>query len=126
MVTRYITEGADAGKGIIDFYVNGEPVHSYDLQAVFNLVPVQAGRVFWVGNANSGYDGNRYFCGEFDDFRIYDGALSSNEVRRISRGLAAISAGSDFTVTGDSAVLAGTVGNQAEGTLRKGYAGTTA
>jgi len=126
MVTRYITEGADAGKGIIDFYVNGEPVHSYDLQAVFNLVPVQAGRTFWVGNASGGYNANRYFCGELDDFRIYDGALSANEVRRIYRGLAAISAGPDFTVTGDSAVLAGTVGNQAEGTLRKGYAGTTA
>ena len=125
MVTRYITEGADAGKGIVDFYVNGEPVHSYTIHDVFDLVPVTADRQFWFGNSTGGYDASRYFCGELDDFRIYDGALSSNEVKRVYRGLAAISAGQDFTVTGASAVLAGTVGHQAEGTLRKGYAGAT-
>ena len=126
MVTRYVTEGANAGKGIVDFYVNGEPVYSYSTHDVFDLVPVAADRQFWFGNSSSGYDANRYFCGELDDFRIYDGALSSNEVKRIYRGLAAISAGQDFTVTGASAVLAGTVGNQAEGGLRKGFAGATA
>ena len=62
MVTRYVTEGADAGKGIVDLYVNGEPAYSYDTHSVFDLVPVPANRQFWFGNTS--YNGNRYFCGD--------------------------------------------------------------
>jgi len=46
LVARYVTEGADAGKGIVDFFVNGEPVYSYSTHAVFDLMPVTAGLQF--------------------------------------------------------------------------------
>lgn len=128
VVTRVVTEGADAGKGIIDVYVNGEQVPSYKTHAAFDLMPITAGRDFIVGN-NEAFNGTRYFCGDMDDFRLYVGALTSNEVRRVYRGLAAIDAGADFTVTGGTAILAGTVAANAGGGHRPhggGYAGATA
>ncbi|MBR1588522.1 MAG: hypothetical protein IJ658_09380, partial [Kiritimatiellae bacterium] len=125
IVTRLVKEGGDAGKGIVDLYVNGEDVASYNVHLAFDLVPVAAGQTFWLGN-NKLFTGNRFFCGDMDDLRIYRGALSSNEVRRVYRGLASIDAGADFTVTGERATLAGTVAASAAGGWRSqggGYAG---
>ncbi len=128
IVTRLVKEGTDAGKGIVDLYVNGEPVYSYKVHSAFDLVPLALGKVFWIGNTQS-FTNNRYFCGDLDDLRIYRGALSSNEVRRVYRGLAAIDAGADFTVVDNRATLAGTVAASASGGWRSqggGYAGEIA
>ena len=128
IVTRVIAEGANAGKGIIDLYVNGEQVRSYKAHSTFDLMPVPAGQTIWFGN-NKQFNGNRFFCGDLDDLRIYGGALSSNEVRRVYRGLASIDAGADFAVAGERATLAGTVASNAAGGWRShggGYAGEIA
>ena len=129
VVNRIVGEGADAGKGIVDVYVNGEPAASYNIHQTFDLRPVGARKAFFVGNSEKSFANARYFCGDLDDFRIYGGALSSNEVRRVYRGLASIDAGADFTVTGERATLAGTVAANAAGGWRPhggGYAGEIA
>ena len=129
IVTRVVTEGANAGKGIIDLYVNGEQVHSYRYHLTFDLNSIAAGRNFIIGNSGGSFTSTRYFCGDLDDFRFYSGALTSNEVRRVYRGLAAIDAGADFTVAGETAILAGTVAANAAGGHRPqggGYAGEIA
>ena len=128
VVLRLVGDGANAGKGIIDLYVNGEPVSSYSRHDVFDLdnmlIQPEGGNII-LANTGSNGSSNRFFCGDIDDLRVYSGALSADEVRRVYRGLAAISAGEDFTVAGETAVLAGTVAPDAQNGLRKGYAGVT-
>lgn len=119
-----IVERYDAGGpgGVVDFYVNGEPAAvthtAYDLEILQGSIPFQIG--------NTGVLGNRYFCGDMDEFRLYNYALSADEVRRLYRGLAKIDAGDDFTVAGAKGVLHGSVAANAGDNYRKGYAGELA
>ena len=60
------------------------------------------------------------------DFRLYDGAMSSNDVQRLFRGAAAVDAGADATVKGATAVLCGSVAAKSSDLIRTGYAGDVA
>ncbi len=113
---------ANGTGGVVDMYVNGEPAAvthtAYDLEILQGSIPFQIG--------NAGVLGNRYFCGDMDEFRLYNYALSAGEVKRLYRGLAQISAGEDFTIAGNEGVLHGTVTANAGDNYRKGYAGELA
>lgn len=78
---------------------------------------------YFANNASNG-NGNRPFEGFFDDLRVYGGELSSNTIVRLFRGAAAIDAGEDFSVAGETAELHGEVGVSAPDGIRTGYAGT--
>ena len=113
---------AEDGQGRVDIYVNGELAKAGT--AAFPLLLTPGGADCWLG-VSSSYDSNRYFCGDFDDFRVYSYALSAAEVRRVYRGLAKVDAGADFTVAGTNGVLRGAVAANAGDGYRKGFAGTT-
>lgn len=117
-VERYTGDDVNAQ---VSIYVNGEEVqYSFD-KKTYALQELAANRPFWLG-AN-GRDSNRYFCGDVDDFKIFNYALSPEEVRRAYRGLAKIDAGEDFTACVGTSVLHGTVASNAGDNYRKGYAG---
>ena len=120
-----IVEHYDAnGNGITDLYVNGEDV-TYGIHQTYTFEALPGGISFFVGNASS-FTGNRFFCGDLDEFRVYNYALSRDEVKRLYRGLAKIDAGADFTVAGTKGVLHGTIAANAGDGYRKGYAGEIA
>ena len=60
------------------------------------------------------------------DFRLYAGAMSSNDVQRLYRGAAAVDAGGDAVVRGERAVLKGSVGPNRGTVGADGYAGAVA
>ena len=99
MVTRYITEGADAGKGIIDFYVNG----SRSIHTISRLCSIwcQCRQVGYSGLAmqTAGTMATVISVASLTIFASTMARYRPTRLERISRGLAAISAGSDFTVT---------------------------
>lgn len=111
--------------GIVDVYADGEPVATYAKHNsfVYSDVFIAANDTLILGN--TGIGNNRYFCGDMDDLRLYDGALSAAQVRSVYRGLATVSAGADATVKGTKAWLCGSVGANAGG-LRTGFAGSYA
>ena len=119
-----VVEHADAeGKGRADIYVNGQEV-AYQLRLAYDFSILKGSIAFNLGNVD--YSGNRYFCGDLDDFRLYNYALTPDEVGRLYRGLARIDAGADFTAAGPKGVLHGVVGANAGDGYRKGYAGEIA
>ena len=65
----------------------------------------------------------RVFEGDMSDFRLYDGAMSADDVRRLFCGAAAVDAGGDATVKGATAVLCGSVAAKSADEIRTGYAG---
>lgn len=105
-----------------ELYVNGEPC-AVGTDA-YELVTSAGTQRLYLGN-NSAL-GNRYYCGDMDDFRLYSYALSADEIRRLYRGLAQVEAGEDFTVAGTRGVLHGRVAANAGDGYRKGYAGEVA
>lgn len=117
----HAVEQGGVRKGIADWYVNGVIASSathnaFDLPSPF----LPAGNIL-LGNLSIG--GTRYFCGDIDDLRLYDGALSAAEVKRLHAGLATVSAGADLTVCGTRAMLRGTIGDDAGNGVSTGYAG---
>lgn len=119
-IVERLVEGDEA---VADIYVNG--VRRAEGTTRYALETVPGSRGYWLGN-NGGYGASRWFCGDMDEFRIYNYALSPDEIRRLASGLANVSAGEDFTVAGTRGVLNGTVAPNAADGLRKGYAGKTA
>ncbi len=118
-----IVERLDAeGKCRSELYVNGEWAASgndtYELAASVGAQRLVLG--------NNGSLGNRYYCGDMDDFRLYSYALSADEIRRLYRGLAQVEAGEDFTVAGTRGILHGRVAANAGDGYRRGYAGEVA
>ena len=73
--------------------------------------------------ANNTSNGTRPFEGFIDDLRLYAGEISSNTIVRLYRGAAAVDAGADFSVAGDTAELHGEIGTSAPNGVRTGYAG---
>ena len=72
---------------------------------------------------SNGSGGSRPFEGLGDEVRCYAGALSADRIAKIYAGAPAVSAGKDFTVVADSAVLHGSVGTDAGDGMRTGYSG---
>ncbi len=67
---------------------------------------------------------DRPYEGRVSDFRIYNHALDEVIIREIARGPAAVSAGADFSVAGDTAILRGTVAPHGSDYYADGFAGT--
>lgn len=118
-----IVEHCDAeGNGLSEIYVNGKKISDSGFPKSYAFQTLPGSISFFLGNCNS-FSGDRYFCGDMDEFRLYNYALSDDEVRRLYSGLAKISAGDDFTVAGTKGLLHGTVAANAGDNFRKGYAG---
>ena len=71
-----------------------------------------------------GTQSNNAFEGEFDDIRIYSGALTSNEIVRLYRSVVPVAAPDDFTFAGEDCVLAGAVAGFSGGDYRTGFNGS--
>jgi len=129
VVTEITKGGVDdaARTGTYSVYVNGElikgPVACTDLS---NYILFNDG-LFKLGNALGANDpvtsNCRVFKGQFDDVRIYAGALTAEEIRAVYRGAAKPEAGADFAVASDVAELRGCVSDAAGLAYRNGYAG---
>lgn len=118
-IRKSIDSSANSYTQKLEIYLNGE--HSTDSPEATAAVTAR-GATLYLGSR--GPSSHRVFEGEICDFRIYDGAMSSNEVQKLFRGAAAVDAGPDATVRGAAAVLSGTVAarSSAQG-IRVGYAG---
>ncbi len=92
---------------------------SVDASSIFTTL-LTSGTTTTLGNSP---DRTHFFRGEIDDFRIYTGNMSSNDIRRIYQGAAVASAGTDFTVNGNSATLRGTLLATGSSKLGEGAAG---
>ena len=70
---------------------------------------------FDLGAASSDYGGTpgnvRVIRGKFDDVRIYEGALTAEEILSIYRSAPQVSAGADLTVASETATLRGALGS---------------
>ena len=88
--------------------------------------------VTWQAGATSIYMFNfsptssldRPFEGRTADVRLYARALDDAVIQEIARGPAAVSAGADFSVAGDAAVLRGTVAPHGDDYFVDGFAGS--
>ena len=102
-------------------YRNGELVQTTDWTTEQSSIdiPLSGGKVI-VGNSKAL---TRPLRGTVEDVRVYRGKMTPEDVRRIYRGPAAVTAGDDFTVRGSVAELHGTVSPYAAGKLSRGYAG---
>jgi len=93
-----------------EMYINGVKKSVGQLTA--NAGTVQTGSVnpFYLGNNAAA---NRSFPGRFDDMRVYDRALSPEEIRELYRlnapGAPVVNAGVDRVVYGSGATLVGTL-----------------
>ena len=110
---------ANSYKQKLEIYLNGE----YSTESDETTAAETArGVALYLGSR--GPSSHRVFEGEICDFRIYDGAMSSNDVQKLFRGAAAVDAGTDATVKGATAVLCGSVAARCtEQGIRTGYAG---
>ena len=119
-VTERFTVGAGGQRrAAAKIYMNGELAGEI---AERNVGTVVATTVWYLGNSGQGND--RPFEGFVDDLRLYKGVISTNTIRRLYRGAAAVNAGDDFTVADATAELHGEVGVSAPDGIRTGYAGT--
>ena len=119
-VTEHFTVGANGQRRVVTrAYMNGE----YAGEIVERDMGTQAANANWIF-ANTAKNGTRPIEGMVDDLRLYAGVLSSNTIRRLYRGAAAVDAGVDFTVAGETAELHGEVAASAPEGIRAGYAGT--
>lgn len=122
-VNRYVDDYATGSTNMsVEVWING--IKAADSGAVYAAEPVQIGNnaQYVIGNSAADGTGHRVFQGDISDVRIFAGALSSNEIVRLYRGAAKVSAGEDFSTVSEETVLAGTVA-AAGGALRFGYAG---
>ena len=69
------------------------------------------------------YQLTRPFCGAIDDVYWYAGRLTDDEIRALYRGPAKVSAGEDFAVVGETAVLNAEFPATPVNALAAGYAG---
>jgi len=129
VVSRYVPDGSGKYTGQFDIYVNGElsgATTSLDAMTVaaflFPTTKFTIGANVQADNDNN----NRVYMGLMDDFRVYAGALTADEIRAIYRGPAKVDAGRDFTTALETVTLRGTVSASAELPYRKGYAGDIA
>ena len=119
-VTEHFTVGANGQRRVVTrAYMNGE----FAGEIAERDVGTQNSNANWFF-ANTAKNGTRPIEGMVDDLRLYAGVLSSNTIRRLYRGAAAVDAGADFTVAGATAELHGEVGVSAPEGIRAGYAGT--
>ena len=61
-----------------------------------------------------------------DEVRVYSGVLSAERIAAIYSGVPTVSAGTDFSTTGDMAVLHGSVGSDTGDSFRSGHYGDVA
>ena len=126
LVSRYVPNGSGTYTGQFDIYVNGErsgATTSLDAMAVASFLFTDT--KFTIGATAMGdYNGNnRVYMGLMDDFRVYAGALTADEIRAVYRGPAKVDAGRGFTTASETTTLRGAVAASAELPYRKGYAG---
>ena len=107
-----------------EVFVNGELAGTGSWQTAGTWMARDT--TFALGAAGANGNQTRVFEGDVSDFRIYAGALTSNQVTRLYRSAAVVDAGSDFTVNGASAVLCGSVGSNSGEDYRRGYCGDVA
>ena len=119
VTTRFLVNASGTRQARTVAYMNGE----YAGEIAARDLGTRASATGWT-LANGGTNGTRPYEGFVDDLRLYAGALSSNAIVRLYRGAAAVDAGADFTVAGETATLRGAVGASAPEDVRKGYAGT--
>ncbi len=126
IVSRYVPDGSGTYTGQFDIYVNGELSGSTtSLEAMTLEAFLFTATKFTLGaNVQADDDNNcRVYMGLMDDFRVYAGALTADEIRAVYRGSAKVDAGYDFTTTLETTTLRGAVAASAELPYRKGYAG---
>ena len=117
VTTRFFVNASNQRCTAVRYYMNGELAYSYE-----KVIAETSPRETWyfVNNSTT----IRPFEGFVDDLRLYAGEVSSNTIARLFRGAAAIDAGEDFSVAGETAELHGEVGVSAPDGIRTGYAGT--
>ncbi len=90
-------------------YVNGELAFAPDAYSASALGRIPDNLGFTVGNDSVTGGGTRGIYGDFDDLRIYRGALSADEVRAVYGGAPTPDAGENFTTAASVAELHGDV-----------------
>ena len=90
-------------------YVNGELAYAADTFSACNTARIPDGSNFAIGNNATSNSGNRGIYGDFDDLRIYRGALSAEEIRAVYGGVPEPDAGANFTTAASVAELHGNV-----------------
>ena len=78
----------------------------------------------YMFNLSTASNLDRPYEGRSADVRVYSRALNDAEISEIARGPAAVSAGADFSVDGDAAILRGTVAPHGSDYYVDGFAGT--
>ena len=112
--------GEDSYVADITMYVNGERKAGETGVAISNPFLETGNNIHYNFFSNGG---SRPFEGLGDEVRCYAGALSADRIAKIYAGAPAVSAGNDFTVAVDSAVLRGSIGTDAGDGMRAGYSG---
>ena len=90
-------------------YVNGELVYAPDDFSSCGIARIPDNSNFYVGNLDASNTGARGIYGDFDDLRIYRGALSAEEIRAVYGGVPMPDAGVDFTTAASVTELHGNV-----------------
>ena len=119
--THALDSSGDTRKGHLELYLNGE-LAGKGVDATFTHGRNGQDVEMVLGNTNTA-GSNRPFEGDISDVRLYEGAMTADEVRHLYRGAAAVDAGTDFTVAGEKAVLNGTVAAKSPRAMEVGYAG---
>lgn len=120
-VKHDLTSSGDSRVAHMELYQNGVLTHKAtdtELPSPRNAADVMLilGNTAIAGSA-------RPFEGDVMDVRIFEGAMTADEVMRLYRGAATVDAGADFTVAGSRAVLAGKIANRDMCEWKDGYDG---
>jgi len=119
-VYRYVYDETGSAKARYELWINGKLSGASDAKYSAGSIPKDSTLV--LGSGSSSGSATRVFEGDMADFRLYQGALSSNAIERLYLGAAEVSAGADFTVKGGAARLEGYVAPKA-GSFQVGYSG---
>lgn len=120
-VKHSLDEEGDVRTGHLELYLNGELAATGKDAQLTHARNAQDVEMVLGNTSTSG--SARPFEGDLSDVRLYEGAMTADEVRRLYRGAAAVDAGEDFTVAGAKAVLCGTVAAKSPRVVETGYAG---
>ena len=104
-------------------FMNG--VQTVGLESENNSITWQEGASsIYMFNLSTASNLDRPFEGRTADVRLYARALDDTAIQEIARGPASVSAGADFSVADDTAVLRGTVAPHGDDYFVDGFAGS--